>query len=242
MGTVTVGARAAACSSWNDTHAVCTVPPGVAAAQSITVTTAAGSVSAVRPGVTVAYLPPALLSVRPGRVGTRGGVALALAGASLAPGLRVSVWLAPAAAATAPALAGVAPWLLPGATECGAVTAVTATSARCVAPAGAGTGWAVVAVNHDGPVGAVGGLWRASTASAAVTLAYRAPAVRAVRAVPGWGANSSLAAVAAELGLPVGVGSNGCVFVCGSALADACVGCCLWGTRLSVLAAGPRRH
>jgi hypothetical protein len=151
-GVVRVGNKTAACTSWNDTGAVCAAPQGVVARAEVVVVTAGGRFSGAnlpQGPVHVSYLPPVVLSVEAPPVPTRGGVRMTVLGSAFAAPLPVTVWLV-----GPDARPGVAPWRLPGAIPCPLMTdggpdCRNDTCVTCILGEGTGAAWSVVLVNHE---------------------------------------------------------------------------------------------
>ena len=157
----------ATCASWTDEYVVCAPPDGVVAAAVVVVTAASALQSTSRPSDSnvVVYFAPEVAIVSPHRSSTRGGIIMTVSGfwfSDCSP-LPSSVWLSKNGAVPSP------PWLSSGGLEvnspasplsllrCENVTcgprpkaaAAAASQLTCTVPAGVGTNWTVVVVNHD---------------------------------------------------------------------------------------------
>lgn len=185
-GVVSVGSRAVMCATWTDDTIACVAPPGVAAASAVVVTSSNNQSSPLDVArCAVHYLPPAISDVFVNTSGgnsvaatltafsgTLGGAVLYITGSALAalPPLSLSLWLARGTGSPAPPWRDVPAPAASAVVRCPLVIG-SSTSASCTVPGGSGTGWRVIAVNHDGSQS-----WRASSPTQA-QLSYRAPAI-----------------------------------------------------------------
>ena len=172
-GTVTVARHVAVCDFWTDASISCLAPRGVAANATVTVTAASGLASLATPGAIVHYLAPTVEAVTVNVSDTVGGALFTLTGVNLNDGvvLPTSIWLSRGVLPSPP-------WSRDtNATErtllrCDVVKRVvpSSTTLSGYIPAGYGTGWVFVVVNHDVDLGGTLSMdqWQTSAVSAGV--------------------------------------------------------------------------